>query len=76
MISSILRLASYMYIFDTSMCQIWQANVNPNKSFGPDTKTCQKPYKIDVEVKVQGRIWIMNVRDTSSHGDTYMCQIW
>ena len=26
-------------------------------------KTCQKPYKFDFEVKVQGRIWIMNVRD-------------
>ena len=35
------------------------------KSYGPDTKTCQKPYKFDLEV----RIWIMNVRDTSSHGD-------
>ena len=30
----------------------------------------------DLEVKVQGRIWIMNVRDTSSHGDTPMFQIW
>ena len=39
------------------------------KSYGPDTKTCQKPYKFDLEVKVQGPIWIMNVRDTSSHGD-------
>ena len=39
-------------------------------------KTCQKPYKFDLEVKVQGRIWIMNVRDTSSHGDTPMCKIW
>ena len=45
------------------------------KRYGPDTKTCQKPYKFDLEVKVQGRIWIMNVRDTSSHGDTTMCQI-
>ena len=39
-------------------------------------KTCQKPYKFDLEVKVQGRIWIMNVLDTSSYGDTPMCQIW
>ena len=31
-------------------------------------KTCQKPYKFDLEVKVQVRIWIMNVRDTSSNG--------
>ena len=33
-----------------------------------------KPYKFDLKVKVQGRIWIMNVRDTSSRGD--ICQIW
>ena len=37
-------------------------------------KTCQKPYKF--KVKVQGRIWIMNVRDISSYGDTPMWQIW
>ena len=35
-----------------------------------------KAYKFDLEVKVQGRIWIMNVCDTLSHGDTPMCQIW
>ena len=46
------------------------------KSYGPDTKTCQKPYKFDLEVKVQGRVWFMNVRDTSSHGDTPICQTW
>ena len=33
-------------------------------SYGPDTKTCQKPYKFDIEIKVQGRIGIMNLRDT------------
>ena len=61
---------------DTPMCQIWQANVNPKESYGPDTKTCQKPYKFYLKVKVQGRIRIMNVLVTSSHGDTPMCQIW
>ena len=40
------------------------------------TKTYQKPYKFDLEIKVQGRIWIINVRDTSSYCDTPMCQIW
>ena len=25
---------------------------------------------------MQGSIWIINVGDTSSHGDTPMCQIW
>ena len=47
---------------------------NKKNSYGPDTKKCQKPYKFDLEVKVQGRIWIMNVRDTSYHGDTLTCQ--
>ena len=46
------------------------------KSYELDTKTCQKPYKFDLKVKDQGRIWIMNVRDTSSHGDSHICQIW
>ena len=32
--------------------------------------------KFHLEVKGQRRIQIMNVRDTSSHGDTPMCQIW
>ena len=31
---------------------------------------------IDLEVKGQRRIKIMNVRDISSRGDTPMCQIW
>ena len=34
------------------------------KGYGPDTKICQKPYKFDLKVKVQGPVWIMNVRDT------------
>ena len=34
-----------------------------------------KSYKL-TEVKGQGRIRIMNVRNTSSHGDRPMCQIW
>ena len=46
------------------------------KSCGWDTKTCQETYNFDLTVKVQGRIWIMNVHDTSSHGDTPMWQIW
>ena len=58
------------------MGQIWYANVISKNSYGPDTKTCQKPYKFDFEVKVQGHIWILNVRDTSSYGDALMCQIW
>ena len=38
-------------------------------------KTCQVTYKFDNQVKNQGRIWFMNVRDTLSDGDTPMCQI-
>ena len=33
-------------------------------------------YKFVHEFKGQCRIGIMNVRDTSSHGDRRMCQIW
>ena len=54
---------------DIPMCQIWLANVKPEKSYGPDTKTCQKPNKFECEVKVQVCIWITNVRVTSSYGD-------
>ena len=46
------------------------------KSYSPDTKTCQKPYKFVLKFKVQGPIWIINVRVTSSYCDTPMCQIW
>ena len=35
-----------------------------------------KPYKFDLEVKGQRPVGIMNVLDTSSHGDLPMCQIW
>ena len=41
-----------------------------------NTKPCHKLYKFDLEVKGQCRIRIMNVLDTSSHGDRPMCQIW
>ena len=46
------------------------------KRCGQDTMPCQNPSKFDLEVKVQCRIGIMNVRDTSSNGDTLICQIW
>ena len=48
------------------MCQIWHANFKANRSYRPDTKTRQKPYK-DFEVKGQCRIKFMNVHDTFSH---------
>ena len=56
------------------MCQIWYANVKANRIYGLDKKTQLKPIKFDLEVKGQGRIGIMNVRDTSSHGDRPMCK--
>ena len=48
------------------------ANVKANRSYGMDTKSCQTPYKFDLEVKGQCRIVIINVRDTLS----YVGQIW
>ena len=54
-----------------SQCQTKKGKLMSNKKkIVPDSKTCQKPYKFDLEVKVQGRILIMNVSDTSPHGDT------
>ena len=41
---------------------------------GQNTKSCYKPYKF--EVKGQCRTRIIYVRDTLSHGDTLMYQIW
>ena len=49
---------------------------NQKKNYEPDTKSFQKPYKFDLEVNVQGRIWIMNLNNTLSYGDTPMGQIW
>ena len=45
---------------------------NIKECYGPDTKRCQKPCKFDLEVKCQHCIGIMNLRNTSSHGDTPM----
>ena len=59
----------------THVPNIWSASVKPKKDYGPDMKTCQKPYKFDGEVKGQRPIGIMNVHNTSSHDDTPMCQI-
>ena len=36
----------------------------------------KKTFNFNLEVKGQRRIGIMNVRDTLSHGDGPMCQIW
>ena len=46
------------------------------ESYKPDTRTRQKPYRFDLEVKCQRHIVIMNVLYTSAHGDTPICQIW
>ena len=43
---------------------------NHKNMMGRTRKHVKKLYKFYLEVKVQGPIWIINVRDTSSHGDT------
>ena len=50
--------------------------VKRQKSLVPNTKQCHKPYKFDLQDKVQGCIRIMNVLDIFSHGDRPICQIW
>ena len=63
---------------DTLTCQTKYNYVKGQKSWELNTKPCHKPYKFDFKVNVEGRkcIRIMNVLDTSSHGDRPMCQIW
>ena len=59
-----------MNVLDTSshgdrpMCQIYYANVKAYK-LQVEQENMTKAYKIDLEVKGQQPIWIMNVRDTS-----------
>ena len=48
------------------MCQIWYAYVK----VVAQTQSCQKTFKFDLRSNVK----VMNVHDTSSHGDTSMCQ--
>ena len=40
---------------DTPMCQKWSANVKPKESYGPYTKTCQKPFKFDLDRQTDGQ---------------------
>ena len=72
----VINVHDTLYHGDTLTCQTKYDYIKGQKSLDLNTKQCHKPYKFDLEVKVQGRIWIMNVRDRSSHGDTPMCQIW
>ena len=60
---------------DRPMCQIWYANFKANRLWVGHEDTT-KISKFDLEIKGQCRIGIMNVRNTSSHGDRRMRQIW
>ena len=64
------------YHGDTLTCQTKYDYIKGQKSLILNTMQCHKPLKFDLEVKVQGCIRIMNVLDTSSHGDRPICQIW
>ena len=64
------------YHGDTLTCQTKYDYVKGEKNWGLKTKPCHKPYKFNLQVKGQCRIRIMNVLNTSSHGDRPMCQIW
>ena len=52
--------------------------VKSKKSYEPDMKNVKNPinFTLRSKVNVQDRIWILNERDTSPHGDTPVCQIW
>ena len=57
--------------------QNYEILIYKGKNYGniPKHEGMTKAYKIDLEVKGQHPIWIMNVHNTSSYGDTPMCQI-
>ena len=72
----VINVRDTLYHGDTLTCQTKYDYVKGQKSLVLNTKSCHKPYKFDLEVKGQGRIRVMNVLDTSSHGDRPMCQLW
>ena len=61
---------------DRPMCQIWYDNVKQTEVTGRTGRHGNKTYEGDLKVKGQRRIGVMNVRDTLSHSDTSMSQIW
>ena len=65
----VINVRDTLYHGITLTCQTKYDYVKGQKSLVLNTKQCHKPYKFDLEVKVQGCIRIMNVLDTSSHGD-------
>ena len=64
-----------LYHGETLTCDTKYDYVKGQKSLVLNTKQCHKPYKFDLDVKVQGCIRIMNVLDTFSHGDKPICQV-
>ena len=71
-----MNVRTTLYNGDTLKCQTKYDYVKGQKNWGLNTKPCHKPYKFDLDFKGQRSIRIMNVFDTSSHGDKPMCQIW
>ena len=65
----VINVRDKLYHGDTLTCQTKYDYVKGQKSLVLNTKQCHKHYKFDLEVKIQGCIRIMNVLDTSSHGD-------
>ena len=70
------RDTSYMYYMVIHSRAEYGMTISKDKYAVVRTKSCHKPYKCDIEVKGQGQIGLMNLRETSSHSDRRMCQIW
>ena len=68
-----MNVQNTLYHGDTLTCKTYYDYVNGQKSYGPNTKPCNKPDEFDLEVKDQRHIRIMNERDTSSRSDKPMC---
>ena len=64
-----------LYRGDTSSCHIWYAYAKEQRRYCPDTNSLLK-YNFDIEAKGQGHTEVVNAFDTSSHGNTLICQIW
>ena len=74
--TEIINVCDTLYHGDKLTCYIKNDFVKGQKSCGPNTKPCHKPYKYDLEVKGQHCIGIMNVSNISSHDESPLCQIW
>ena len=74
--TAVRNVRNTLYHGETLTCQTYYDYVKGQKSCGTNTKPCHTPYKLNLEVKDTRSIRIMNERNTCTHSDRHMCQIW